>query len=257
MHLSKFYAGMQNKGLSKRTIQYVWAILRKALEDAVAYNLIPYNVADRVKVARPERKDAAVIDPTNLEKVCNAIIEDWLYPFYYLAIATGCRRGELCALRWDDVDWDRPAIRIDESTQELPKAKGGIIYDNPKSKTSRRTVVLPEEAVTILKLQRKLQEQLKHELGDNWQGSNFVFTCKNGHPLRPSTVKPLASESEAGGRWRGYSPRPPAYSRHHAPRQRGSAESGHGAARALYHCHWTGPLLKGHQVNARQGQEPA
>lgn len=187
-HLTTLYAGIIRSGLSKRTGQYVHAVIHKALQDAVSHRLIPYNVATNVKAPKPDKKEAAYIPPEKVTALCDAITGDWLAPLFYLALATGLRRGELCALKWEDIDWTRPALRVDETTQELPEAKGGVRYDAPKSQKSRRTVVLFQNAVEVLQAHRKAQAALRMKLGAAWLGGTFVFTTEKGTPLRPSTV---------------------------------------------------------------------
>jgi integrase len=141
-----------------------------------------------VKAPKPDKKEAAYIPLEKVTDPCDAITGDWLAPLFYLALATGFRRGELCALKWDDIDWTRPALRVDETTQELPEAKGGVRYDTPKSQKNRRTVVLPQNAVEVLQAHRRTQAALRMKVGAARLGGTFVFTTEKGTPLRSSTV---------------------------------------------------------------------
>ncbi len=212
-HLVAFYTERYRAKCSKRTVQYCHAIIRKALNDAVeTLKELPYSPAERVKVQRPTREDPKVIPPEDLHRMCSEIIHDWLYPFFYLAIVSGCRRGELCALKWDDINWERRTLRVDESTQELPEDDGdgnphiqrrrrpnkkerlvalpgsGLIYEKPKSEKSRRTIKLPEGAMEVLRFQQQLQAVVREKAGSTWQENNFVFTNARGAGLRPSVV---------------------------------------------------------------------
>jgi integrase len=186
--LTSLYSNMLRSGLSKRTVQYVHAILRKALTDAVEHRLLQHNVARGVKAPKPDPKEATYIPPEKIPALCDAIINDWLYPLFYLAMASGLRRGELCALRWNDIDWNRGKVRVDESCQELSRAQGGIQYGQPKSKKGRRSIIVPEETMDVLRAHRKMQAEQRLHMGPAWKGEDFVFTSPNGAPLRPSVV---------------------------------------------------------------------
>lgn len=79
-HLTSLYAGIIRSGLSKRTGQYVHAVIHKALQDAVSHRLVPYNVAANVKAPKPDKKEAAFIPPEKIAALCDAITGDWLAP---------------------------------------------------------------------------------------------------------------------------------------------------------------------------------
>lgn len=108
-------SGGRNGGkLSRRTVDYVHAVLRKALNDAVRSDqLLSSNPAERAK--RPRREHRGPIDvwsPDELRQFLDLMSEHRLFAFCRLAAYSGARRGELLNLRWPDIDWDAPAIRI-------------------------------------------------------------------------------------------------------------------------------------------------
>jgi len=67
---------------------------------------------------------------------------------FYLALGTGLRRGELLGLKWQDVELDKGTVTV---RRTLARTKDGLVLQEPKSQASRRTVVLPEEVVKVLK----------------------------------------------------------------------------------------------------------
>lgn len=103
--------------------------------------------------------------------------------YFYLAIFTGARRGEMFALRWRDIDFDTNEIHIDRSIAYVP---GRTIEKATKTYSSRTCVVPP----LVTALARKLLAEQKRtalELGDYWKGShgkqfadNFIFTGPDG-----------------------------------------------------------------------------
>lgn len=112
--------------------------------------------------------------------------------FFYMALFLGCRRGELIALQWSDIDFQAQTVSITKSTYP---AKGQLITKEPKNKTSIRTVAVPAAILTMLKEQRKAQMQEALRLGTAWEGKispndfkqNFIFTQWNGRQMYPST----------------------------------------------------------------------
>lgn len=93
------YAAKLDSGLSPRTVQIVHTTLHKALKQAVAWRLVPHNVAKSVD---PPRSPKMEIRPLSGEQVrmLLAAQETELYALYALAVTTGMRQGELLGLKW-------------------------------------------------------------------------------------------------------------------------------------------------------------
>ena len=100
--------------------------------------------------------------------------------FFYMAMFTGCRRGELIALTWDDLNLQESSISITKSTCRV---KGQIITKTTKTKKSARTIVVP---AVVMELARKWKaEQARQHLliGTQWQGENHIFIQWNGKQM--------------------------------------------------------------------------
>lgn len=185
MHLQQLYSERLAAGKSKRTVQYLHAILHRALKHAVRQRMIGSNPADAVDVPRPDRKEMQTLTISQLEQLVKVMEGDPLYALYYLAIATGCRRGELVALRCSDVDWGRPAININRTAEEV---KRKVIRTEPKTAKSRRSVPLPAEAVAVLKAHKAKQAQEKLRMGSEYLDQGLVFAKPTGEPVSPGQV---------------------------------------------------------------------
>ena len=106
-------------------------------------------------------------------------------PLYQLALATGMRRGELAGLQWPYVDFDAGTIRIEETRLYA----GGAVYnDEPKTKSSRRTITLGVNAVAALQRARAIQTSEAEALDGDWGDSGYVFTEATGQPLNPDCI---------------------------------------------------------------------
>lgn len=79
-------------------------------------------------------------------------------------LATGLRRGELLALRWQDLDFEKNSLRVEQALEETT-TRGGLIAKAPKTKTSKRTVSLPLSSVALLREHRKVQQERQLALG--------------------------------------------------------------------------------------------
>ena len=171
--------------LSSRTIQYLHAVLRLALEQARRDDLVARNVAGLVagpKVQRPETKP---LTPEEAGRLFAHATTDRLSPLWLLATALGLRRGEALALRWEDIDLDRGHLQVKATLQRV----GGKLVraEMPKTKSSRRALPLPAVVVHALRAHRaaQVQERLASPV---WIDDTLVFTTSIGTPLEPRNV---------------------------------------------------------------------
>lgn len=185
LHIQNLYTRMLAQGYSRRTVQYTHAVLHRALRQAVRLRLIPTAPTDAVDAPKPARRDMNILTPDQLERLVEVLADDWLGAFYYLAIVTGARRGELMALRWDDIDWNAPSITINRAAALVG---GEIRFEAPKSEHSRRTIPLTEDAVAVLRRHRVAQAEQRLQLGPLYQDHGLVFARMDGQPLTPSQV---------------------------------------------------------------------
>ena len=108
------HGGKEGRPLSRATVDYVHAILRKAFNDAVrSEQLLVTNPAERAKRPRGGPRGLREIwSAEQLRTFLNAASQHRLSAFFRVAAYTGARRGEVSNLRWADIDWDAPALRI-------------------------------------------------------------------------------------------------------------------------------------------------
>ena len=171
--------------LSSRTMQYLHAVLRLALEQARRDDLVARNVAGLVAGPKVQRSEVEPLTPAEAAQLFAAAAEDRLSPLWLLVTALGLRRGEALALRWEDVDLDRGHLQIRATLQRI---SGRLVRaDMPKTKSSRRALPLPEVVVEALRAHRaaQVQERLASRA---WADEALVFTTNIGTPLEPRNV---------------------------------------------------------------------
>ena len=112
--------------------------------------------------------------------------------FFWIAVATGCRRGELCALKWEDIDFTDNTIDINKGIASVPGK--GQFESTTKTEYSNRVISVPQKAMDILKAWRKEEYQIMLSYGDAWQGhfqddfeKNYVFIQSFGKVINVDT----------------------------------------------------------------------
>jgi integrase len=184
-HLQKHYAAMLEKGLSPRSVRYHHVVLHKALQTALKLGMVMRNVADGVDVPRAHPNEIQVWDEAEVRQFLEAAKGTKYYPLFYLSLYTGARRGELLALRWQDVDFIYSQIYINRSLHHL--ASGAYVFTAPKTAKSRRTIALPPSAYLVLEKYRKDKEAEELLWERQIKDSDLVFSDL-GKPWRPSSV---------------------------------------------------------------------
>ena len=92
---------------------------------------------------------------------------------FRVALFSGCRIGELCALTWNDIDFDTCTLYIRKS-MAYAKSEGGSYIKEPKTSNSYREVVIPKSEIQRLKELRHEQMETILRLGTAWEGVNDV-----------------------------------------------------------------------------------
>ena len=112
--------------------------------------------------------------------------------YFHLAFFGGFRRGEMCALTWEDIDFDECSIKINKASS-LTKASGQIVKD-PKTKTSIREITVPEQCIDILRKWKAEERLMMMRFGSAWEGrrddfekQNVFIQVQNGKPIRVDT----------------------------------------------------------------------
>ena len=198
--------------LSHATVKRRMAVLSAMLSQAVRWNLIASNPMTRVQI-KPLSQSSGVGKPMcftqqQAEIFLSALDNPLLYQygsrerkdsfgnayqvqeyqtehqihtqlklFFYIAMFTGCRRGELIALTWDDIAFDSSTISITKSTC---RAAGRTITKATKTKGSVRVIAVPAAVLTLAKQWKTEQKRYRLSIGSQWQGGNHIFIRWNG-----------------------------------------------------------------------------
>jgi integrase len=178
-------AGSESQAaLSGGTVLNLHLVLNQALNQAVRWQLLPANPAAGAQPPRPKRSLRIVVDPDLAQRLLQTTAGTGYELPCALALATGMRRGEILALRWTEVSRDYSSLQV---VRTLQPSQVGLVYEQPKTARSRRTVLLPEFVRPYLRRQRDAQAG-RRDAHEDWQEEGLVIDRGDGAPLNPDTL---------------------------------------------------------------------
>lgn len=155
LHVEGFYADMKRDGVGPAAMRSAADVLCGVLHYAVRRKLIAHTPAGGVAKPPTPKRDPLFLTALQATTLRAAAAGLPCCCLITVALATGCRQGELLALGWDAIDLDAKTLAVRRALT-WTKA-GGFELKDPKSKASRRTVTLPRIAVEALRLHRTQQ----------------------------------------------------------------------------------------------------
>ncbi|HZO72828.1 MAG TPA: tyrosine-type recombinase/integrase [Ktedonobacteraceae bacterium] len=193
-----FYNKKRSQGLSPKSINLIHGVLHNALDNAVKWSLVARNVCDLVKPSKVVKPEIQPLTIEQAQQLLNVARGHRIETLLTLALTTGMRRGELLALRWADIDFNRNSLQVRHTVDFI--AKHGYVENEPKTESGKRHIALPPFIVEMLKSHRIQQLELRRKVGEAWQESDLVFTGLRGGYLNPRYVVKLFDKllKEAG-----------------------------------------------------------
>lgn len=185
---------MSKQGLAPRTVDKAHTVLSQALSDAVDLGKIAKNPCMHVKLPRAEKREPIILDEEQARRLIQAAREAqsekrYIGTIVLLLISTGMRIGELLALHWSQIDFEKKELRI-AATVSYDQTARILLETGPKSDTSHRTLPLPNLAIEALSAHRLNQIEQRLE-ATKWVESDLIFAnprTESGH-MWDSTVR--------------------------------------------------------------------
>lgn len=116
-----------------------------------------------------------------------------------ILLGTGCRRGELLALTWSDVDMEQKEIHITSQLLYRDFGEGNKFHiSSPKTEAGNRTIPMNESVYEAFVMQKKLNfmQGIRRTVVIDGK-SDFIFITKNGNPLNPQRINKILSNMVA------------------------------------------------------------
>jgi integrase len=188
---------LREKGLAASTIRSTYTVLRGALDGAVRDGLLARNPAALVKRPGVERTEAKHIGAQDATALLNAARASRYHSALVLIAATGLRRGEALALRWDHLDLDKGTLAVRGT---LGRVNGALRVTEPKTARSRRSVPLAVPVVAVLRRHRAAQLEERLRAGNQWTETGLVFTAELGTAVDPrNLLRVVAAAAKTAG----------------------------------------------------------
>jgi integrase len=175
----------RDRPVGPTTMHRIRATLRAALNGAIRQRLLNVNVASLVELPPPARFPVRLWSPAQVGAFLDATASDRLYAVFHVVVAAGLRRGEVCGLRWDDVDLDAGSLCV---VQQLVSVAGRVHVAEPKTARGVRVVALDPGTVAVLGEHRRRQLGERAAWGAVWTDTGLVFGRENGTRLDPALV---------------------------------------------------------------------
>lgn len=184
--LNRLYAELHQK-ISPRTVRHVHRLLFQIFAAALKWGNIKRNPAALVDAPKVPPTEAAVLKAAEIPQMFDALRGSDLFSIAVVALGTGMRRGELCALRWQDVDLDGARLKVERSLEQT--RRWGLRFKEPKSARGRRSISLSPAVVAEIRNHWKAQQERRLSLGlGKSPDDGLVFCNCDGTPLTPDPL---------------------------------------------------------------------
>jgi integrase len=147
---------------------------------------------DRVVLPKAEKKEVRPLDKQGLSQLLEAVSGTTLFPLFVTAASTGCRRGELLALEWNDIDFQTGMVTVSKS---LEQTKSGLRLKSTKSGKARR-FPLPSVALSVL-LEHRRGQRLENPIEPASKDLGIVFCNPGGDYYKPDQISSRVAEITA------------------------------------------------------------
>ena len=198
VNIEGMLVNLSAKGLSPRTIRYVFTILSTALNKAMKLRLIAQNPCKLVDPPRVPRKEMQALSPEQAARFVEVARPTKHGLMLILAIITGLRPSEYLGLQWKDLDFEKGILVVRRNI--VWRRGGGYYLGDLKTAVSRRAIPLPEAIVADLAAHRRAQLEYRLKKGASFQDNDLIFPSSRGTPLKGENVavrhfKPLLVEA--------------------------------------------------------------
>ena len=179
---------MGEKKLSPNTVIKHHNLLTNTLNAAERQEYITKNPMRAVSPPKKRQREAKFYTPEQLGILLDKAVGTRLELPVFICAYLGLRRGELCGLRWSDVDLEHKTITIENTRTQAGKKE---IEKGTKTASSTRTLYLPDTLCDMLKAAREHQQACRAEYKNAYDDNDYVVVMEDGRPFRPNYLSEL------------------------------------------------------------------
>lgn len=157
------------RGLAPSTLNLIVAVIQDSLTTAYSIELTKIYMADKIKRPRIEEKKVECFTVAEQKTLEDAVKNDRRPKTFgiLLCLYTGLRIGELLALEWTDIDFDKREISVSKTCHDSKDEFGRYVrfVNPPKTSTSMRVIPIPKQLMTMLR-ETKKRNGSRYVVGD-------------------------------------------------------------------------------------------
>ena len=179
---------MGEKELSPNTVIKHHNLLTNTLNAAERQEYITKNPMRAVSPPKKRQREAKFYTPEQLGTLLDKAVGTRLELPVYICAYLGLRRGELCGLRWSDIDLEHQTITIENTRTQAGKKE---IEKGTKTASSTRTLYLPDTLCDMLKAAKENQQACRATYKNAYDDNDYVVVMEDGRPFRPNYLSEL------------------------------------------------------------------
>lgn len=189
----------KSKEYSKNYVSMIHATISTAFKMAEEWNFIRINPMNKVKV--PKRDDLEIdkkiktLSHKDIDQISKIVKNTHHSIPFMIALHTGMRAGEVAALQWNDFDEINKTLTINKRLDFRATTKQWEFLP-VKTNSSNRTIVIGDELISALKIQRTIQKENKLRYGEYYNNNDFICTKENGDPVTTKTISRMSKMVE-------------------------------------------------------------
>ena len=173
-----------NEGLSHKTIKDILIVLKMVMKFGVKNEWMNYYEWDIKYPTNSANKELEVLSVSNHRKILDHIQSHFTFTGLgiYISLSTGLRIGEICALKWNDINITEGTITVSRTIERIYMIEGEkkhteLVISSPKTKNSCREIPMSKELLAIVKPLKKIVND------------NFYVLTNDEHPTEPRTYR--------------------------------------------------------------------
>jgi integrase len=200
LHLTREWARLLQSGghtrktktprpLSAKSVRNIAGVISSAFSRAIKWGLATVNPVTNSEPPKVKKHHGVAFTPAVQRMVIEAATSPWcLRTYLEMVAATGCRRGEMLALRWSDIRDGRAMI-----ARSLTQTRALLEFKCTKTEEPR-PVSLPVSAIAALNAHRKVQDAFRRQYGPEYRADlDLIFANPDGSPFKPDSISAAVS----------------------------------------------------------------
>lgn len=182
--VQQFVFDKLDAGLSEKTIRDIIIVLKMILKFGIKNGYLEYIQIDAKFPSKQEKKDLDVLSKADQKKFMEHLRNNFTFKNLgiFICLSTGMRIGEICGLRWCDVDTVEGVIKVRHTLQRIYIIEGEtrhteLLLDTPKTANSVRDIPMSSELLKMLKSLNKVVNE------------NYYVISNDIKPIEPRTYR--------------------------------------------------------------------